>query len=88
MSISVKEYAELREKAESLKREAERAAGARGELLRQLKSKFGVTSVADAERLLAKKRKLLDRAEAELKLLVNNFNAEYGDALGRIGEEG
>lgn len=84
MTLSVRQYEELRDRAADSKALAERAAGARAQLLKQLKEKFGCDSLKEAKRLLKKKREELEAQEEKVKSLVEKFNDEYGKKLGAI----
>lgn len=50
-------YRELCEKLVALRQQKEQAEGAKSEMLKQLKEKFGVSTAEELESLLAKKRR-------------------------------
>jgi len=77
--MNVKQYEELRNRAERTAKEADRAAGARLQLLKQLKEKFGCESIEEAEKLLAKKQRLRDKAEKQAESLLAKFKEKYGE---------
>jgi hypothetical protein len=82
MTLTVNQYEALKRKAEQAGKEAERAAGAREQLMRVLKDKYGCKSTAEAEKLLAKKQKEQKAAQEKAENLLAELRKEYADELG------
>lgn len=76
-------YKSLVDRLERLKQERAEAAGARDELLRQLKDEFGVGSVKEARVLLAtlkqKEESLKRKIDAEYKAFVKKWGDKIKD---------
>jgi hypothetical protein len=79
--ISVTRYNELKQKADKAKADADKAEGALGQQLKELKDKFGCDSLEDAEAMLAD----LEAQEQELGRVCDekmaDFEREWGDKL-------
>jgi hypothetical protein len=71
------EYKKLKREVETAKAEAERAAGAKQQLLAQLKQEWGCGSIEEAENKLAALRKKRVEAEAEFERLLQDYKAKY-----------
>lgn len=74
-------FAALKAKADELAREAERAAGAEEQILRQLKKEFRCSSLEEGEKLLAQVEKDLERAERECEVALAKFEKHFGKLL-------
>jgi hypothetical protein len=59
--MDLKEFARLREEAEVLRARLDRAKGALGQKMKDLRREFGVASLKDAEALLTRTRKEEER---------------------------
>ena len=70
-------YLDLKRKAESAQREADKAEGALQQILQQLKSQFGVKTIQDAEKLLEKKLKEKEHIENEANQAMNDFEKKW-----------
>ena len=81
MSLSIENFAELKKKVAEASREAERAAGSRDQLLKELKREHGVTSLKEAKALLAKKTKERDARKEAIEKEIKAIEKEYGDEL-------
>jgi hypothetical protein len=79
--LTVKQYEELVRQAERGNKDAERAAGARQQLMKQLKEKFGCRTVEQAEKLLDKRQKQRDKAQEAAERLLAEFEEAYGELL-------
>jgi hypothetical protein len=79
--MDVAEYERLKKKADKLKAEAERAAGALEQTTARLKDEFGCDSLEAAEKLLKKKE--LEKAIAEEKYEdeLEKFKSKWGEKL-------
>lgn len=77
----VKEFQQLKAKADRLRAEAERAAGARDAAVAELKDKFSVSTLDEATKLLAELEAEATAAEAEYQRLYDEFQVEWGDKL-------
>lgn len=73
MSHDLRKYTELKEKAEQLRRRAERARGAVDQLLNQLKTDYGIDSLEEAEKVLKERIAKEDGMQKEIDLLVERF---------------
>lgn len=80
--MTVQQYEALKKKAEQAGKDAERAAGAREQVLAVLKEKYGCKSTAEAEKLLAKKQKERKAAQEKAENLLSKLRREYGNELG------
>lgn len=78
--MDLEEYRRLKAEADRLGRNAERAAGARAELLGRL-AEFGVADEAAAEKLLRRLRKELAAGEAEYEREKDGWLREYRGRL-------
>lgn len=77
----VKEYQALKAKADRLRAEADRAAGARDAALATLQTDFGVDTIEAAEALLADMQAEAEAARLKYENLYEAFEAEWGDKL-------
>jgi len=71
----------LAQKRDELRREADRAEGARLQLLARLKQEFGCDSLDGAEKLLAKMQKEKQRLEAQLTKKLDEMESKYARLL-------
>ena len=81
MSLDLKTYQNLKSKADSLKRDADRASGAFDEALAQLKKDFGVSTIDEAKALLEELQTKDTKAEQKFKAALEAFEKEWGDVL-------
>ena len=78
---ALQRYLDLKEKADRLRREADRAAGAEEQLMKRLKEEFGCDSVKKAESLLENLRQEIETGEEWLKTLMGEFESKWSDKL-------
>lgn len=81
------EVLRLRERAEKDSRRASEAQGALKEVLRTIKSKYGVDSVKDLRKLLDELEKGVVSSGDEFGKAVQKYEREYRDALTKAGSE-
>lgn len=81
MSNTLRQYADLMEKVESLNRKAERAQGACEQLIKQLKEEFGVGSVEKGDKLLRDMEAEIERLKNEIEDDMNKIQSKWGDRL-------
>ena len=74
-------YLDLKEKADKLRRDADRAAGAEDQLKKRLVEEFGCNSVNQAKILLENLELELEGAEAEYEKAVDKFEAALNKQL-------
>jgi len=79
--IDLREFQRLSDKLEALKRQADRAEGAKAQLAEQLKKDFGVDSLADAKKLLRKLEKEGEKLDREYREALKTFDDKWGDKL-------
>ena len=79
--MNLAEYEKLKRKADKLKAEAERAAGALEQTMARLKEEFGCNTLADAEELLAVKKADEVKAKAGYENELGAFKKEWGERL-------
>jgi hypothetical protein len=80
----VSEYEKLKKKAERLRQEADRAAGARDAALKTLKDEFGCDSIEAAAAMLEKLKSEEARVAAEFEQEFSDFKAKWGEKLESI----
>jgi len=80
--IDVKEFERLRSDVSRLQREADKAAGAHAEQMKQLKKEFGCETLEDAERLLRKLEREAAKAEAKYVDALDRFRSKWNKELG------
>jgi len=83
--MDAKSYLAMKERLESLQRDAGRAQGQLEQLGKQLKGEFGCGSVKEAEKLLAKMNRELTEAERDFDRQAKEFEEKYGALLGEEG---
>lgn len=81
MSVDINEVKRIKERADTLRAEAERAAGAADAALAKLKEEFGVATLAEAEAKLVAMDTEVEAAEAAYNEALAAFKAEWGDLL-------
>lgn len=74
-------FRKLQQRADELQREADRAAGARDELLARLKSEYGIDSLEQGYALLKRLKKEYTAAERAYQAEADAFEEKYGDRL-------
>jgi hypothetical protein len=79
--MDVREYERLKKKADKLKAEAERAAGALEQTMARLKDEFGCDSLEAAEKLLEKKEAEKEKAEQKYEEELEAFKSKWGEKL-------
>jgi hypothetical protein len=75
----IKRFIELKEKVARLERESERASGALGQLMQQLKEEFDCESVEEAKRLEKKLCREQNTLEEKLEKKIIQLEKEIGD---------
>jgi hypothetical protein len=75
-------HEQLKRKIEVYQRKADKAAGALQELMKRLKDDFGCTSLKEAEKLLERMQSDHKRDSRQFEKDLQEFEEEYGDALG------
>ncbi len=88
MSIDLKQYENLRRKADNLKREVDKAEGALEQLMGRLEEEFGCKTLPQAQKML--KKMSLDEAKASDKYETDlaKFDEEWGEVLERMVDDG
>lgn len=81
MTLSLREFTNLKESVDNLRRRSERAIGARDQLLNQLKKDFKVKNVEEGKALRDRMEKELKQQESEYEKLFSEFNEKYGHLL-------
>ena len=81
MSANAKEWLEIKDKAETLKRRKAQAEGALAELMKRLLKEHGVKTVKEGEKLLEKLKAEADAKETEFADAVAAFRAIWGKEL-------
>lgn len=76
MTINIQEFTKLKDKADKLKSEVDKAQGAIEQSMRELKDKFECETIEEAEQLL-------EELEKQVALLTKN----YDDSLVKFKEE-
>ena len=76
---TIDELTRLRQKAETLKSEADRAAGALAQVMQRLKIEFGCETLEQAEAKLKTIEKDTAEAEAEFTEALDEFKRRYPD---------
>lgn len=79
--MTLKEPAELRDREERLRSEAERAKGAADHLRRQLRDEFGCGHGKEADKMLARLRKEAAAADKEADRAAAEFQEKFGDRM-------
>ncbi len=79
--MTIDELLKLRKQAESLRQQADRADGAKVQILRELKEKFKVGSAKEAKELLKELEKEETAAEKEYQRKLGDFEKEWKDRL-------
>ena len=82
--MDLPEYEKLKRKADRLKAEAERAAGALEQTMARLKEEFDCDTLADAEELLAVKKQEEAKAKKGYESELGAFKEEWGEQLERV----
>lgn len=79
--MDLAEYERLKKKADKLKAEADRAAGALDQTMKRLKEDFDCDDLEEAEKLLKKKEAAVEKAEQLYEKELTSFKAEWGEKL-------
>ena len=80
--LTPEQYASYKRAFEEARRDAERAAGAREQLLSRLDDEFDCKSLEEAQKLKRKLEKDVARLDAECDQLGAGLRDEYADRLG------
>lgn len=83
--MTLEEFTALKEKMASLKSQRDEAAGALQQLLKELKNEFGVGSIKEAEKLLARLEKEGEKESREYQRKVDAFQKKWGNILDNGG---
>lgn len=83
MTIDLKTYQRLKDKAESAQREADRAAGALEQIGERLKKEFGCSSVKDARKILQRTSAEEGQLEEECEAALAKLREDYPDLMER-----
>lgn len=78
---SVEDYQRLKRAADTARREAEKSQGALEQTLQQLKEDWGVSTLEEAEELLASKQRTLEEVEAEFETAFDEWKEKWGDLV-------
>lgn len=81
MDIDEAKYMRLKRRAEEVKADADRAAGALEQQMKKLKDEFGCDTLEAAENLLAKEQAELDVFEKEYFAKLAEFESQWGSLL-------
>lgn len=84
MSINLAEFQTLRKKCEDLKSQADRAAGALEQRMKELANEFGCNSVEEGQKLLAQMSKDLEEKENTYKTKLAEFKEKWEKELEKI----
>lgn len=76
------DYLKLKKKVDELRREADEAAGARNQIMKELKKTYGVETIDEAKRLLRKLEKKEKRLQREFDEALSEFEEKWKDKLG------
>ena len=77
----IEKYTELKRKVEVANQKYNKAVGATGQLLKQLKSEFDCSTLEQAKEKLKKLKKQEQTSEAELKEALQKFEDKWNDRL-------
>lgn len=75
--MDFEKYQELKEAESDYQRKADEARGVRTSKIKELKSKFGLATLEEAKKELAKRSKQIDKLEAELAPMMEKFEERY-----------
>lgn len=81
MAVSTEEFMRLKKRADKLREDAAKAAGARDAMLAKLKQEFSCDTIEDAEAKLASLREEEAAAEQKYKEELAKFKEQYGEYL-------
>lgn len=81
MSVNLKKYQRLKEKADEAKRQQERAIGVLQTLFKELKTKFGCSTLDEAKKKLKEMEAERDTLEASFKKKLAAYEKEFGELL-------
>ncbi len=79
--MSIDDLLKLRKQTESLRQQADRAEGAKVQILRELKDKYKVQSLKEAKKLLSELEKEEAAAEKEFQRELSTFEKTWKDKL-------
>ena len=77
----IEDLEKLKEKAEEIRQQRDRAQGRLEETEKRLREEFQVNSIDEAEELLEKLEKEEKQAETEFEKALEEFNEKWGDQL-------
>jgi len=81
MTISVREYEQLKAKVEKLQREADKAEGVHAEQMRRLRQDFNCKTLEDAVAKQNDLEKKLQAEEKKLQKMTDKFEKDWGSVL-------
>jgi outer membrane protein TolC len=79
--MKIEKYKRLQADAEQARRDNDRAMGRRDQLLRELKTKFGLKTLKQARRKLKDLQQQADKADANFDAALDEFEAKWFDKL-------
>jgi hypothetical protein len=81
MISNLRNYTKLKTQVEALKRERERARGARDELMRRLEEEFGSKTLRAARKLVRQAKRDWEAADKAFTKALADFEEEWQDVL-------
>lgn len=84
--MNLDDWRRLKARIDALRQRADRAEGARAELLRRLEAEHGCRTVREAEKLRDRLEREADAAEREADAGMARWRKKWGDLIGE-GEE-
>jgi TolA-binding protein len=79
--LTVKQYTELKNKINNFQSKIDRLSGVQSEMLKNLKTEFGVDSLEEAKELQAKMRKQYEKAESQFLESYEHFTEKWESVL-------
>ncbi len=79
--MDLDEYRQLKEEIEQLRRRADRAAGAKENILTQLHKEFNCNSVEQAEEMLVKEQRELEKKEKKLEKMMQEYREKWQELI-------
>lgn len=76
--MDLNEFQELKDSVDKARRRADRAIGAKEQILARLKSEHGCKTLEQAEALLEKEKRLLSKQERQLDSELQEFKKKWG----------
>lgn len=81
MTIDMKKYRELKDRADAARRRADRAEGALGQLMARLKSEFGLDTTKEGEAELQRLESAAQEAESRFSRAMAEFEERWASRL-------